>query len=221
MAWTQERINMLIDLWMSGKSASSVAKALGNVSRNAVIGKVHRLGISNRDTVKKVTQGAAKSAAKATNTQAKTTKNHKQPKKISISSSKETGGNVRLRSASSKIPHPPRQYTKQTILAHDPNVTTSSKKLSLFDLRENTCRWPSGDPREKDFHFCGCPTQDGSPYCAYHTKIAYSNSSKSDGRQYIALEPKNPSLTEEFNDNVAAIDGIKISEDAPNNAHYM
>ena len=48
MSWTDERVDMLKQLWGSGKSASEIAEILGGISRNAVIGKAHRLGLSGR-----------------------------------------------------------------------------------------------------------------------------------------------------------------------------
>ena len=50
MAWSDERVAVLKKMWLEGNSASEIAKELGNITRNAVIGKVHRLGLSNRDT---------------------------------------------------------------------------------------------------------------------------------------------------------------------------
>lgn len=49
MSWTQERVELLVKMWGDGQSASQIAKELGGVTRNAVIGKVHRLGLSNRN----------------------------------------------------------------------------------------------------------------------------------------------------------------------------
>ena len=48
MSWTDERVELLKKMWGEGQSASQIAKELGGVTRNAVIGKVHRLGLSNR-----------------------------------------------------------------------------------------------------------------------------------------------------------------------------
>lgn len=49
MSWTDERVELLKKMWNEGHSASQIAKELGGVTRNAVIGKVHRLGLSNRN----------------------------------------------------------------------------------------------------------------------------------------------------------------------------
>ena len=49
MSWSEERVEVLKKMWLEGKSASEIAKELGDITRNAVIGKVHRLGLSNRE----------------------------------------------------------------------------------------------------------------------------------------------------------------------------
>jgi len=52
MSWTDDRVEILKKMWGEGQSASQIAKELGGVTRNAVIGKVHRLGLSNRTRAK-------------------------------------------------------------------------------------------------------------------------------------------------------------------------
>ena len=52
-------------------------------------------------------------------------------------------------------------------------VVPISRRLSLLQLSERTCKWPIGDPMKDDFHFCGCESADTSPYCSYHAKLAY------------------------------------------------
>ena len=54
MAWTDERVEQLKKLWAEGLSASQIAGRLGGVTRNAVIGKVHRLGLSGRATTSRM-----------------------------------------------------------------------------------------------------------------------------------------------------------------------
>ena len=63
MSWTDERIERLRTLWTEGNTASQIADDLGGVSRNAVIGKAHRLGLAARPSPVKVTEGAAKAKA--------------------------------------------------------------------------------------------------------------------------------------------------------------
>ena len=65
MSWTDERVELLKSMWAEGKSASQIAKALGGVTRNAVIGKVHRLGLSNRTAAPKAAKDETEAPAAA------------------------------------------------------------------------------------------------------------------------------------------------------------
>ncbi len=219
MTWTQERITLLIDLWMSGKSASIVAKELGNISRNAVIGKVHRLGIANRTNLKK--------------TVAKTTKNNSEkiilkstrPQKSSPKRNpafniavKDTGGKIRVQTK--REPHPPRKYNKSHVLNRDPNAPTQFKNLSLLELTENSCRWPSGDPQDSNFHFCGCPAEPNSSYCSYHAQVAYTQTSRRDTKQYIIVDQKPPRSQYDNNDNINIEMGT-LNQENSDNIQYL
>jgi GcrA cell cycle regulator len=111
MSWTDERIEQLRSLWSKGVSASEIAEILGDVTRNAVIGKAHRLGLSGRPSPikKKPTKGA-----------------------------------------------------------------------TILSLTERMCKWPHGDPKHADFHFCGKSALQGLPYCAEHAALAYQPAKKRD-----------------------------------------
>ena len=115
MVWTDDKIKKLKKLWTAGKSTAEIAKTLG-MSKNSIIGKVHRLELSARPSPIKVERAPVKKAP---------------PKKVGV--------------------------------------------VRLIDLRLNTCRWPIGDPREDDFHFCGEQTVTGKPYCLKHCQEAYLN----------------------------------------------
>jgi GcrA cell cycle regulator len=109
MSWTDERIAELQRLWAEGKSASEIAAILGDVTRNAVIGKAHRLNLSGRPS---------------------------------------------------------------------PIKRTPRRGASILALTDRMCKWPVGDPRDRDFHFCGKPTQAGMPYCCDHAVQAYQPAAK-------------------------------------------
>ena len=64
MSWTDDRVEILKKMWGEGQSASQIAKELGGVTRNAVIGKVHRLGLSNRHNCRRSRQGRTKAKAR-------------------------------------------------------------------------------------------------------------------------------------------------------------
>lgn len=197
MSWTQERIDNLIKLWTSGKSASIVAKELGNISRNAVIGKVHRLGIANRSNAKKVVSPIK---ITADSIRIKLPKSAKLPSKKNILypglavSEDDDFIKIKIKDKlkSKKRPiHPPRKTLKQQVLAYNPEASRTHLKMSLLELKERTCRWPSGDPKDVDFHFCGCETIVGSSYCKYHSQFAYTQTTKRENKQYITVDTKN------------------------------
>lgn len=154
MSWTDERVELLRKLWNSGLSASQVAAELGaGITRNAVIGKIHRLGLAQRAKTPPAqrprTQGGAPAQPSATRAQA--------PRVI---------GNLALAAA-------PRTYALPDIRAEDV-VIPISERVTLMDLREAMCRWPLGDPTTPDFRFCGAKAIGGAnPYCGHHAQIAY------------------------------------------------
>lgn len=154
MSWTDERVATLTKLWAEGLSASTIAAELGGVTRNAVIGKVHRLGLSGRA---KPTGGAAK-RARATSNKATYSAGTKKRAANSLTT-KPNGTSAPAKSVVASLTEP------------------KSKCLSLVDLTDKTCKWPHGDPAERDFHFCGHRTEEESPYCDYHSKLAYQPTS--------------------------------------------
>lgn len=185
MAWTKERISLLIDLWTSGKSASVVAKEIGSISRNAVIGKIHRLGIANRVSLKKTGQ-----KSKEKNNNSDKNMSHKKMSKnannhlniINVGDNFNKQSSLKNKDILNKKQLSQRLSARRIIFSHNPDAPNDFKKLSLLELKEGTCRWPSGDPKTKDFHFCGCPTHNNSPYCEYHAKIAYTQIIKRDAK---------------------------------------
>ena len=190
MSWTDERVELLKKMWGEGQSASQIAKELGGVTRNAVIGKVHRLGLSNRA-----------GAAGATKTEAKPAKSEAKPKAAPKAAPvKPAKPEVVMETKSATPPPSPR---KQIIPAGQPlppqpsaneispealakvnAVEKKAKKLSLMELTERTCKWPVGDPATENFWFCGLPVQQGKPYCEAHVGVAFQPmSSRRDRRR--------------------------------------
>jgi GcrA cell cycle regulator len=155
MSWTDERVEMLKKLWADGLSASQIAAELGGVTRNAVIGKVHRLGLSGR----------AKSPSSAAPRQRKA-RNTSQMMRVSRPAMR---GNTAL------AHHALEAYD----LAPDPqperieNIIPIGQRCSLLELNDAKCRWPIGDPGSADFFFCGGNPVGELPYCAYHARLAY------------------------------------------------
>lgn len=150
MSWTEERVELLRKLWLGGHSASQVAAELGGVTRNAVIGKVHRLGLSGR--------GQPTSSIKRVRRPRQST-HPRLPRTRTI-------GNTALKLEYDIAPH-------ADVRPLDDIVVPIAKRLSIQTLTERTCKWPIGDPTQTDFHFCGHDSLDSTPYCEYHARVAY------------------------------------------------
>ncbi|MDH5722236.1 MAG: GcrA family cell cycle regulator [Alphaproteobacteria bacterium] len=146
MSWTDERVALLKKLWGEGRTAAEIAKDLGGVTRNAVIGKAHRLKLSSR--ISPIQQNT---------------------KKVVLKTSSEANNNV---SRSSKVTH----ISPVEVLEKKLKTVTRArpeKLYSLMDLKPRACRWPEGDPKEDDFGFCGAESLAGLPYCQEHAQLAY------------------------------------------------
>ena len=151
MSWNDERVATLTRLWAEGLSASHIATELGGITRNAVIGKVHRLGLSGR----------AKSPATATPRPRKT-RAHQQMIRVARPVAR---GNTALATAF--------DYENEAEPEVVDNVVPMGQRRSLLELTEHSCRWPIGDPGDADFFFCGGPTTTSLPYCSHHCRVAY------------------------------------------------
>lgn len=153
MTWSDERVELLRKLWIDGLSASQMAAQLGGVTRNAVIGKVHRLNLPGR---------------------AKPVASTPRPRKPRSASPRRSSGRSHIQGNTPlKIhaqPAPPRIPTTQPI---EDMVAPLSLNVSLFNLNDQMCKWPEGDPAADDFHFCGHRPVNGFPYCEYHSRLAY------------------------------------------------
>jgi len=166
-AWTEDRVELLKKLWSDGLSASQIAAELGSVTRNAVIGKVHRLGLSGR-----AKNPAAASTPRATTPRKAPTRSPSHP----MSSGQPASQGGMTRGANALAPQYAAEAEAET--AHEPApsedvVIPFSERVTIMDLREYMCRWPMGDPTTPEFRFCGGRSQTGMPYCSYHSRIAY------------------------------------------------
>jgi GcrA cell cycle regulator len=152
MSWNDERVELLKRLWSEGLSASQIAGRLGSVTRNAVIGKVHRLGLSGRATTSRMKSHRPRPRATAVKRLAK-------PRFSAVG----TSALHRIYQADSE-PYVP--------VAEELDIPVAERK-SIQTLLENHCRWPIGDPQEADFHFCGKDKVTGLPYCEFHSRRAF------------------------------------------------
>lgn len=195
MAWTDERIEQLKRLWENGMTASQIADELGGVSRNAVIGKAHRLGLQSRPSPVKANEPGAAPAPVSAEPQprpapppivahapsppvtpaAATPVATPEPFERAappqpVLRSVGPGGFLRQGPGDQQppaTPAPPRR-----LVPAKPSAEVAGK-TSLLDLNDKICKWPLGHPGEPDFHFCGSPINPGFPYCVDHCSVAY------------------------------------------------
>ncbi|KHQ54963.1 MULTISPECIES: GcrA family cell cycle regulator [Mameliella] len=186
MSWTDERVELLKKMWSEGQSASQIAKELGGVTRNAVIGKVHRLGLSNRAGAAPAAAAEAKPEPKAQPAAAKAKPQPKpapanKPEPAPEAKPQPVATTPAISPARKQIipagqPLPPQPSTNEIspeALAKVSEIEKKAKKLTLMELTERTCKWPVGDPATEDFWFCGLPVQQGKPYCEAHVGVAF------------------------------------------------
>lgn len=163
MNWTDERVETLRRLWAEGLSASQIAAQLGGVSRNAVIGKVHRLKLSSR--------GRATPAPTRQKKPVKANGASKAPSKGPGSGARAMPQSIGATALSAEFETEPMARP-----AHRPVqdvVVPISRRLKLIELTDRTCKWPNGDPLHEDFHFCGNASAESGPYCTYHARLAF------------------------------------------------
>lgn len=155
MGWTDERVEQLKKLWAEGLSASQIAGRLGGVTRNAVIGKVHRLGLSGRATTSRMKSHRARPrAASAT------------PPKRAVRS--------RFGSVGNPIVHALfRPDAEAYVVPVEELEIPLAERKTIQMLTESSCRWPIGDPQTPDFHFCNRTKIPGLPYCEHHARRAF------------------------------------------------
>ena len=173
MSWTDERVEILTKMWAEGNSASQIAKELCGVTRNAVIGKVHRLGLSNRAT----TTTSNKSESKTKSSPKSSSRAKQKSRKVDVAEPKSDNvPSLRRQIIPAGQPLPPQPSANEIspeALARVSEIEKKAKKLSLLELTEKTCKWPVGDPATEDFWFCGLATQSGKPYCEAHVGVAF------------------------------------------------
>jgi GcrA cell cycle regulator len=199
MSWTDERIDRLKAMWSNGATASQIAEELGGVSRNAVIGKAHRLGLESRPSPVKPGEEKEKKAKAAP--APKAAKPAPAPKAVAAAPelreqvaetprpdataapvqsklaepgiqyrSVGPGGFIRQGPGDTQAPIPP--APPRRLVPAKPSADVADK-TSLLDLNDRVCRWPMGHPGEPDFHFCGQAANPGYPYCVAHCGVAY------------------------------------------------
>ena len=149
--WTEDRVGALKKLWLEGQSASQIAKTLGGgVTRNAVIGKVHRLGLSGRATPSQPARTTYRPTRPRPTASAQPTQAPSAPRRIEAAQPRPV----------EQTPPPP---------APTPDLPGTATVLTLG---AHMCKWPIGDPSSREFSFCGRRASEGV-YCVEHARVAY------------------------------------------------
>ena len=157
MSWTDERVELLRQLWLDGRSASQISAQLGHgVTRNAVIGKVHRLGLAGRAKAPSATAAPPRAASA--------------PRMTSRPASSPARPAVRGATALALAAEP--MLDTRPVFMEEDVVIPMSLRVTIVDLKEAMCRWPLGDPTSSEVRYCGSPSTSG-PYCVHHGKLAY------------------------------------------------
>jgi GcrA cell cycle regulator len=202
MSWTEERIERLKSMWADGSTASQIAEDLGGVSRNAVIGKAHRLGLESRPSPVKAGEEKEKKAkappapraakpapvAKPVPAAPEPRAAEAEPPRPVVSAPVEPAQGKRsdagaiqyrsvgpggfIRQGPGDTQAPIPPAPPRRLVPAKPSAEVADK-TSLLDLNDRVCRWPMGHPGEPDFHFCGNPANPGYPYCVDHCGVAY------------------------------------------------
>lgn len=164
MAWTDEMIDDLRSMWKQGLTTAEIGKKLG-VSKNSIVGKVHRLGLSGRPSPIKKKEDES------------TTKTVDEKKVLKEKApQKEKAPEPKAEKLTTKLKTPEKKETKMDCQKSE--LEKNQKAVSLMELDNHTCRWPLGDPKDDNFHFCGKKIRVGQTYCDEHSSIAYVKPSK-------------------------------------------
>lgn len=144
-----QRLAHVAPLWREGKSAREISQTVTNASRNAVIGVIHRAGLSRLD------QAATRRLARHNRKDA-APKPEPRPRRAYI-----------IAGSGAVIEKPPGQAPR-AFASPDAFARNGRSVVPMEALRYGMCRWPLGDPLEPGFGFCGCRAVGKRSYCAEH-----------------------------------------------------
>lgn len=179
MSWNDERVELLKKLWSEGLSASRIAAELGDITRNAVIGKVHRLGLSGRTK----TGDSASERQLASGMEPEAQAPLAGPEEAGL---EQMGAQTLVDGQAGNAAQPPLTLSTAALPPEEKiesppapapsgstNVVTMAPRCTIMNLTEATCRWPIGEPGTEGFYFCGGRSITGLPYCTQHARLAY------------------------------------------------
>ena len=202
MAWTDKMVEDLKIMWKQGLTTGEIGKRLG-VSKNSIVGKVHRLQLEARPSpIKKKEEVENNAQPKAAATEPAKAQEPKKEKKVTKAEPKAELKNK------AKIEVQPKPEAVKPVIAEKKIVVEEKKEpeknkptsvsapvktfvpkpaapaktyngnAKLTDLDNHTCRWPIGDPKDENFHFCGRKVRMGQTYCEEHAALAYVKPTK-------------------------------------------
>jgi GcrA cell cycle regulator len=163
--WTPEREAELRQLWSQGLTASQIAARLGASSRNSIIGKVHRLGLSQPK------------GARLSREEINRLHNERRRERRARGVERRSSGRYTSLPYPEKLPSEP-----QTQLAG----VSAGKGVTLLELTWRTCRWPLWGPDTDHGEYCGARPVDGLPYCVTHCRMAYRPAEQRTSRRRAA-----------------------------------
>lgn len=177
MAWTDEMVEDLKKMWHEGLTTGEIGKRL-NVSKNSIVGKVHRLGLSGRPSPIKKKENSENSVkpAPVKEKEAKPVKEEKAPVKVKAEKTEKIEEHVKEERV--KTAQEEKDEKIATAKGEARFEAYKQGKTMLTDLDNHTCRWPIGDPKDENFHFCGKKVKIGQTYCEEHSGIAYVKTGK-------------------------------------------
>jgi GcrA cell cycle regulator len=170
MSWSDERVEILRKLWVDGLSASQIAKQLGGVTRNAVIGKVHRLGLAGRATPSRPIPNATRKRPAAV----------AKPVIVEVEAIEPIIEEVEVITPIEPVIT---SIINEPTIINVPKRDNSGALIGVLDLMPNMCKWPIGDPTDPEFGFCGAKSHASWPYCKEHGEIAYQPQMKKGNNQ--------------------------------------
>jgi GcrA cell cycle regulator len=183
MEWTEQRIETLRKLWGQGQTASQIAAILGGITRNAVIGKAHRLGLTGRPSPIKREAGSSTSPSRR---KANTTRTERPARPAVMASGTQQPSNAQMHAgtvhAQVQAPATAAMQARPPVSAAPqvsaPPPVARNPQPSRAQSGSKSCSWPVGDPKQPGFHFCGEPAEAGRPYCPNHCHQAYHRKSE-------------------------------------------
>ena len=177
MAWTDKMVEDLKIMWKQGLTTGEIGKRLG-VSKNSIVGKVHRLQLDARPSpIKKKDEISDEKTQEQTTALAdeKAPAKDKEDNKSAVKAkpaakSAAPAAETKAEPAPAKIV---KALEKTFVSKPAAPAKTYNGNAKLTDLDNHTCRWPIGDPKDENFHFCGRKIRMGQTYCEEHAALAY------------------------------------------------